>query len=372
MKRLKYAVFVLTMAVIVLWLGGFFFKKEKAGEVAKEGKLVEGIRTERVEVVDTLYTPYTGTVVADKRAEISTRLMGRVRQVLVKEGQYVKEGQLLVVIDAQDIQAQVSAVEKQVEQARHAYSSALANYEAVRKTYERYSALLRDGAITQQEFDQIKAQFESAKAQVEQARAGVQALENQKQAVSTNINYARLTAPFAGYVVFKNVDTGDLAVPGHPLLVIETGPYLFEAFLPERFAGSVKVGQEYQVMVPSLNKSLKGRVVEVSPSIDPATKTFRVKLLLEKAEGLKSGMYANLLLPERVKALLVPERAVVKRFDFTGVWVVKPDSTLELRFIKLGEVRGDKVEVLSGLKEGEQVVVEGLEKACEGCKVGGR
>lgn len=82
-------------------------------------------------------------------------------------------------------------------------------------------------------------------------------------------------------------------------------------------------------------------------------------------------MYGSLLIPEKVEALLVPESAIVRRFDFTGVWVVKPDNTLELRFVKLGERRGNKVEVLSGLKEGERIVIQGIEKACEGCRVGG-
>ncbi|RME10657.1 MAG: efflux RND transporter periplasmic adaptor subunit [Aquificota bacterium] len=368
---IKYAVFVLIILAMVVWLGGFLTKKEKPGEVSQEAKVVHGITTGNVERLSEVLSPYTGQIVADKRVEVSTRIMGRVKHVLVKEGDSVRMGQLLVSIDAEDIRAQAEAVQHQIAQAEQALRSASANYEAIKKTFERYSALLKEGAITQQEFDQIKAQFESAEAQVAQARAGVKATQSQKQAVVSNLKYAGITSPVNGYVVQKGVDAGDLAVPGHPLLVLESPPYLFEAFLPERFAGRVMAGQEYEVSISGLNKKVRGRVVEVSPALDPITRTFRVKVKLEDTQGIRSGMYASILIPERVEVFLVPEAAIVKRFDFTGVWVVKPDNTLELRFVRLGEKRGDKVEVLSGLREGERIVIQGIEKACEGCRVGG-
>ncbi|MFN3946564.1 MAG: efflux RND transporter periplasmic adaptor subunit [Aquificaceae bacterium] len=367
----KYLIFLLIIFVMVLWLGGYIANKEKPGEVQREKPLVEGIRIGVVEKVSQVETPYTGQVVADKRVEISTRLMGKVKDIYVKEGQMVKAGQPLVVVDAEDIKSQMDAVDSQILQAQEGLRAAIANYEAVSKTYERYLALLKEGAITQQEFDQIKAQFEAAKAQVEQARAGIKALQSQRQAIGNNLKYSNLVSPVEGYVVQKNADPGDLAVPGHPLLVIESPPYLFEVFLPERYVNRIKVGQEYKVYIPSIDRIIEGSVKEVSPSLDPATKTFRVKVLLERVEGLKSGMYGSLLIPESLEALLVPKSALVKRFDFTGVWVVKPDNTLELRFVKPGEMRGDKVEILSGLREGERIVIEGIEKACEGCKVGG-
>jgi RND family efflux transporter MFP subunit len=170
-----------------------------------------------VERLDYVETPYIGQVVADQRAEISSRIMGRVLKVYVKEGECVKAGRLLVSIDESDVQAQVNAIEQQRKQAEKVYESALVQYEAVKKTYERYSALLNQSAITQQEFDQVKAQFESAKAQVEQAKAGIEALKAQKSAIVSNLAYANLTAPFDDCVVQKNVDVGDLAVPGQPL-----------------------------------------------------------------------------------------------------------------------------------------------------------
>jgi len=365
---LKYIGFLVVIALVVLWLAGVFRHKEKTEEIKTQAKVVEGIKVGRATLSDEVYNEYVGNVVAEDTAEISTRLAGMVKEVRVKEGDYVKRGQLLVVIDSSDISAQVGALEEQAQQAEEAYKSALAHYEAVRKTYERYEALLKENAITPQEFDQIKAQFESAKAQVEQAKAGIRAAQMQKQAVSSNLDYANLRAPFDGYVAQKRVDVGDLASPGMPLLVLEKPPYKLEVHLPERYINRIKKGERNPVMVG--DRTIEGVVSEVAPSIDPITRTFRVKLELADKD-IRSGMYAKLLLPEKSEVVLVPESAIFRRFDFTGVWVVKPDKTMELRLVKLGEKRGDMVEVLSGLKGDEEIVIEGIEKACDGCRVGG-
>ncbi|MGC8852154.1 MAG: efflux RND transporter periplasmic adaptor subunit [Hydrogenobacter sp.] len=369
-RYLKYIGFLVVIGLVVLWLAGVFTHKEKSGQVEREQKLITGLKIGKAEKVQEVLVGYVGNVVADNIAEISTRVAGRITNVNVKEGQMVKRGQVLLTIDASDILAQANAVGEQVKQAEYAYRSALANYEAVKKTYERYQALLKENAITQQEFDQIKAQYDSAKAQLEQAKAGISAVQFQKKAVLSALEYTTIRAPFDGYVSQKRVDVGDLATPGTPLLIIEKPPYKLEVNLPEKYLSRLHVGDTYDVYIEALNKTIQGKVSEVSPSVDPVTRTFRVKLTLSDS-NLKSGMYAKLLMPEALSAVLVPESAILRRFDFTGVWVVKPDKTLELRFVKLGEKRGNMVEVLSGLSGGEDIVIEGVERACDGCKVGG-
>jgi len=369
-KYLKYMGFLVVISLVVLWLAGVFTHKEKSVQLEREQRLISGLKIGKAEKRQEVFVSYVGNIVADNIAEISTRVAGKITGVKVKEGQSVKRGQILLTIDASDILAQSNAVGEQVKQAEQAYRSALANYEAVKKTYERYQSLLRENAITQQEFDQIKAQYDSARAQLEQAKAGISAAQFQRKAVLSNLEYTTVRAPFDGYVSQKRVDVGDLASPGVPLLVVEKPPYQLEVNLPETYAGKIKVGDTYPVYVEAINRTIQGKVSEVSPSIDPITRTFKVKLKLEDG-NLKSGMYAKLLLPERLNVVLVPESAIFRRFDFTGVWVVKPDNTLELRFVKLGEKRGDMVEVLSGLNGDESIVVEGIERACDGCKVGG-
>ncbi|MEN3034506.1 MAG: efflux RND transporter periplasmic adaptor subunit, partial [Aquificaceae bacterium] len=287
----------------------------------------------------------------------------------VEQSQQVSKGQSLLNIDPGEIIAQARAFEYQKVQSEKLELSLRAQLEEAQKTYDRYSSLLKEGAITQQEFDQIKSRLESIKAQVEQSRAMQESARSQKMAVESNLSYTNLSSPISGVVVSKNVDAGDMAMPGQVLMVIESGPYMFETYLPESLYGKLKIEQDYQIKIPSLNKDLRAKIVEISAHIDPVSKTFKVKLKPQEQEGLKSGMYAKLLIPSEKTQVAIPLAAVVKKFDFDAVWVLKEDKTLELRVVRLGELEGDMVLVQSGLKAGEIVVTSGKEKACQGCKV---
>ena len=368
----KYLVFlVLPIAVVVLWLAGAFHPKISAKEIETERTVVKGLEIGKVQVLSRTKLSFAGTLVPSDRAEISTRVMGFISYVGVREGQFVKKGELLLRIDPRDTKAQVEAARQGVIQAQKNYKAALANFEAVKKTYERYKKLLEEKAITQHEFDMVEAKFRAAKAQLEVAKSAIEMARQKLRAVSSNLSYTEVRAPFDGYVVRKEVDLGDIARPGYPLLVMEKPPYRVQVSLPERFLGRIKVGDRIEVYIPSVRRKITAKVVEIEPSVDPSSRTFRIKAEV-RGKDLRGGMFARAFVEEPTKkTLLIPRSAVYKRWDFTGVWVVKPDNTLELRFVRLGRKIGDKVEVLSGLSEGEKIVVRGLEKACEGCRIGG-
>ncbi len=369
---IKYVVFlILPITVVILWLAGVFHPRLSAKEIELERKEVKGLEIGEVEVIERTKVSFAGTLIPSDRAEISTRLMGFVSYVGVREGEFVKRGELLLRIDPRDTKAQVEAARQGVVQAQKSYAAALANFEAAKKTYERYKRLLAEKAVTQHEFDMVEAKFKAARAQLEMAKSAIESARQRLKAVSSNVSYAEVRAPFDGYVVRKEVDVGDIARPGYPLLVMEKPPYRVQVSLPEKFLGRVKVGDRLETYVPSLGKSFSARVVEIEPSIDPSSRTFRIKAEVI-GKGVRGGLFARVFVDEPTKkTILIPRSAIYKRWDFTGVWVVKPDNTLELRFVRLGRRIGDKVEVLSGLSEGERIVVRGLEKACEGCKVGG-
>ncbi len=368
----KYFVFLFVPVVlIIMWLAGVFHPRLSAKEIEVEAKTVSDLEIEKVEILDKTFVSFAGTIIPSDKAEISTRTMGYVSYVGVKEGDFVRKGQLLLRIDPRDTKAQIEVARQQVIQAKKRYASALAHFEAVKKTYERYKALLEEKAITQHEFDMVEAQYKDAKAQLEMAKSGIEMAEQNLKAVSTNLSYTEVRAPFSGYVVSKMVDVGDIAKPGYPLLIMEKPPYKVEVSLPESLYGKVKKGDRFTVAVEALGKKTTARVVELEPSVNPISRTFKVKAVLED-RSIRGGFFAKVYIAESIrKTILIPEKAVYKRWDFTGVWVVKPDNTLELRFVRLGRRINGKVEVLSGLKEGERIVVEGLERACEGCRVGG-
>ncbi|MCX8164622.1 MAG: biotin/lipoyl-binding protein, partial [Aquificaceae bacterium] len=148
---LKYGVFVLIILVMIVWLGGFLGHREGSKEFQRPATTLQKLELGVVEKTKIMLSPYTGHVTADRRIELSTKLTGRVKGVFAKEGQGVKAGQLLISIDAEDIISQASALDHQVAQAEQALRSAMAQHDAVKKTFERYSALLKEGAITQQE-----------------------------------------------------------------------------------------------------------------------------------------------------------------------------------------------------------------------------
>jgi len=366
---LKYLAFAGFMLILLLWMAGFFKPKLESGEVKPSLQKIKGLSFQEVEKRKILEEPYVGEVEPEERAEIATPLSGRVILVKVKEGDCVKKGALLLRVEGEELEARLRASDFQVKEAEAEYRRALAQHEVARVTYERYAKLFKEGAVTPQEFDEVKGRLDEASQILERARASISASKAQKQAIASNLKYVNLTAPFSGCISEKQVDLGDLALPGKPLLVMEKEPFLFRVELPEKFFEEVKPGKVFKVTISNLETPLEAKVVERSSSIDPKTRTFKVKLLFKDRASLKSGILGWLMLPVEREALLIPEKAVLKRYDFTGVFVLRKDKTLELRWVKLGRSSEGKVEVLSGLSEGEKVVVDGLEKACDGCQV---
>lgn len=363
----KYAFFLFIILIILLWLTGIFKSKIKSGEVTTPPKRVSGLKAKEVEVKEMAEIAYVGTIEAEEEAQIATPLSGIITSIKVKEGDCVPRGALLLTIEGESIFAQKEAISYQIKGAEAELKATQAQLEAIRRTYERYSHLLKEGAITPQEFDEIKAKYESAKSSVDRARAQIISLEQQRKAIGTQVKYLNLRAPFSGCIKEKKINLGDLALSGHPLLVLEKAPYKLKVDLPGKYFSEVKIRDEYKVGLEGFKQTFKAKVVEKSSGLDPQTQTFTVKLSLPAVHALKSGSIAKLFIPEKRKVLYIPSTAILKRYDFNGVFVVKPDKTLELRYVKLGEERDGRVEVLSGLKEGELVIVDGIEKACNGC-----
>ncbi len=370
-KEIRYIFFALVIGFIVLWLGGFFTPKIKSKRITLVVKKVSGLKIEKVELVNNLETPYMGLVIPNLRAELTSRVFGRVLKVNVKEGQNVSTGQLLIIMDSEDIRAQINSLGAEWKAAEALLKSAEAQYEAQAKTFSRYEALLKEKAVTPQEYDEVKARYESAKEQVKAAQDKLKSIAYLRKALHAQLSYTDLRAPFAGVVVEKKVDVGDIVSPGQVLLILEKGPHKIEAELPVKYLKELPLGQEVKIELGSEpNKRIsKGKVVERSEAVDPQSQTFRVKIALLNNEKITSGEVVKILLPERGNFILIPTKSIYKRNDFTGVFVVNPEGKIELRFVKLGLFRGDKVEVLSGLNASDRIVVEGLEKACDGCVI---
>jgi RND family efflux transporter MFP subunit len=220
-------------------------------------------------------------------------------------------------------------------------------------------------SVSQQEFDKSQARLASAGAGLEMAvakRRQVEARRSQAEAAiaaaRVALGYATLTAPFAGLVTERKADPGSLAMPGAPLLTLaREGNLRLEASIDESRLGLVRIGESVAVEIDGLNRTVTGRVVEVAPMVDAATRSFVAKVDLPRLPGLWAGMFGRAAFAAGTRrVLLVPESAVFERGQIRAVHVLEGDAA-RLRLVTLGEARDQQREVLSGLAAGERIIV---------------
>jgi len=300
-----------------------------------------------------------GTVRAAQTSQVSSQMMGNIVEIRSHEGDRVQNGQVLATIDdaqprsrADQATAAVTAAEKEVSAA----DSDLALAEA---TLKRYQQLYEKKSVSPQEFDEIKARRQSAEARRDVARAGQSQANAALTQARTSLGYARIRAPFAGVVTEKKADAGSLASPGMPVFTIEdTRSYRLEVTVDESDIRLVHVGQVAPVTIDALgNIQLPGKVVQVVPAADTASRSFLVKIGLPADTRLRSGLFgrARFSRGER-SALLIPRTSMVERGQLQGVYVLDANQIAGLRYITLGKSTGEQFEVLSGLQAGEKLV----------------
>jgi RND family efflux transporter MFP subunit len=272
-----------------------------------------------------------GTVRSARRAELSTRLVGRVESVRVRAGDRVRAGQLLLTVE----RASLSAAERQ---AASSLELATANLRRVERLYADSAAPL---------------------VQLEAARNGLAQAEGQARAVRADLSYADLRAPFDGTVASRLVDPGDNASPGLPLLVIEDrGAREIVVTVPDELRHWLQPGRDLAVEIGAGRRRITARILAVVIGADPRSPT--VELRLSGPADLAPGLAAVAEIPmEEHSVLLVPAGTLVQRGQLDGVFLFAPDSTLRLRWVRLGRSRGDSVEVVSGLQPGDLVALDG-------------
>jgi RND family efflux transporter MFP subunit len=201
----------------------------------------------------------------------------------------------------------------------------------------------------------------------------VEAAANRVNEARSQLAYSDITAPFGGYVTSRSVDEGDLSSPGEPLITVEMQDSMkVVTSLSEKDVGKVNVGQTAWVEtdVPGIGL-IPARVQSVVPAGDPVTRRFKVQLVVPNSNGhLVSGLFARVLFQTgEVEAVSVPEEAVVRRGQLTGLFVVDDEGLTRLRWVRLGRHSGDRIEVLSGLTAGERIVAGQLRQMREGVRI---
>ena len=333
-----------------LWLGC----REKAGKEYTARPSVIGVTVSAVALsqVDELYET-SGTIRSDRVSVIASRVMGAVTSLHVREGDFVKAGQLLITLDDRDAFQRVKAASMALEAARQ-------NMDLTETTWKRYHNLYDQKALSGQEMDQFETQRNVAKSEFERAKAMMEEAE-------TYLAFTRIVAPAAGVVTKKQIDMGSMASPGMPMLVIEAlGDAYVDAAIDEGLSGKIKAGMPADVNIESFGKHLKGTVREILPDINPSSRTFLIKIGLPEKE-LRSGLYVRVKIPVGMRrAILVSEKAIVHKGQLTGVYVVDAKGVITYRLIREGTLADKGIEVLSGLFPNERLITDGIDKAIDG------
>ncbi|TRX16707.1 efflux RND transporter periplasmic adaptor subunit [Flavobacterium franklandianum] len=356
---MKKIIAILSISAIVLTSCGGDKKEQIKAEPAIAVK-VSGV-TENTEGG---FITASGKIEAEESANLSTRMMGYVTKIHVKVGQKVGAGQLLVSINNTDLLAKKAQVDASILQA-------IAGYNNTKKDYDRFVNLFKQQSASQKELDDMTARYEMSK-------AGLEGAKQMRNEVLAQFSYSNITAPFSGTVTNTFVKEGDMANPGMPLLSLEGATRLqVTAMVSENDIASIKKGMAVKVLVKSSNKTLNGKVSEVSVSATNTGGQYLVKVNLDKTDSsVLSGMFVNVKFPianknqvSKSEMVLIPVAALVKQGQLTGIYTIGTGNIAILRWLRIGKNFGNQVEVLSGLSSNEHYIISAEGKLYNGTLV---
>lgn len=390
--------FLLGLLIVVAAVGAFFAgylpHQKRQTELIAQAKtdeetapVVNVTSVERSSGKSELVLP--GNVQAITEAPILSRASGYVKRRLVDIGDRVKEGQLLAEIDASELDNQVRQAKANVEQTNASLEQASANLvqgrtneQLYKTTADRFGNLVQKGAVSRQEFDTYQAQFHAQQATVQAMEKAVNVAKSNVAVAEANLarltdmqSYLKVRAPFAGVVTVRNVDTGALVNEGSTLLfrIAQTDRLRIYVNVPQSDAAAVHVGQPSKITISDMpSKEFAGTVTRTANALDPSSRTLLAEVQVANGAGLlMPGMYAqvNFVTPRSEPPLLIRGDALVIRSNGPQVAVVMPDQTVHFQTIALGRDYGDRIEVLSGLKPGQQLVINPGDSIQEHAKV---
>ena len=330
-----------------------------------------------------------GNIQPVTEAPVLARANGYVRKRYADIGDRVKQGQILAEIEAPEFDQQIRQAQAALEQAQSSVQQAEAslqqgrtNESLARVTAGRWANLVAKGAVSKQENDVYQAQYAAQQANVEALGKAVAAARSNVGAAQANLarlnelkSYQTVRAPFAGVITVRNMDVGTLINEGSTLLfrIAQTDRMRTYINVPQSEAESVRVGQPATLVFSELgNRKFTGTVTRTSNALDPASRTLLTEVQVPNPDGaLLPGMFTqvDLQMLRKSPPLLIPGDTLVVRAEGTEVAIIGQDGQVHFTRIELGRDYGDRIEVLSGLKEGEQIAVNPGDAVREGARV---
>ncbi|KTG15976.1 MULTISPECIES: efflux RND transporter periplasmic adaptor subunit [unclassified Guyparkeria] len=347
-------------ALLSLGLAGCGGEEVEQHAAAGAGTKVQGdwITVDASKVDDTALFP--GTVIASDRSPIASRMMGYVREINVREGEAVEKDDVLLTIDQSDVTSQIRQAEAALAKAR----SGLAN---ARSNYERFKRLYEENAVPKQQFEQMRTAYEVAQGDFNAAQAAVEQAQSQ-------VSYAQIRAPFAGTIVQRMADPGQLATPGQPLLMLMgSGDREIQVEVDDQAYAKLDEGDSIEVgyrQADGTAASFQAEVLRLVGAADPITRTHTVKLSVPADVPLSPGNYVTVnVVIDQKPAVTVPASAIQDRAGMQGVFVLDADDRARFRLVRIGQERGDEVVILAGLRDGDRVVVSARDHLANGVTV---
>jgi len=364
MGRLQILLLPLVAALLLTGCG------EKAAPVAVQVKRPilsdVSVATLASTTVDKFYEA-AGTIRAANTIPVAGRMMGTVTSLLVKEGDAVEKGRLLLTIDDRDVVQKVKAAEAGCQEATKALAAAKQNRELADMTHRRYQKMYEEKAISRQEMDQFETQKKLAGLEYERVQEMVSRTAAGLSEAKVYLDFTRIVSPVNGVVTEKKIEVGGMAVPGMPLLTVESrASFHAEVTVDESLLGKLRVGAPVLVSIEAINRQIPGKITEILPAVDPQSRSFTVKVSLS-GDGLRSGLYARVrIVSGKKEIILAPRAAIVEKGQLTGVYAVDNQDVVTYRLVRTGRQYDDHWEILSGLKPNDRIIVQGAEKAVDG------
>lgn len=358
----------------------------------------------------------TGTLEANNKVDLNAEVAGNIQSILVREGQFVRQGQVLMQLksDKQLAQAQEAAAgisaslgniqqqQADIQQAKARLQSAQTRRNLAESELKRYEKLYQEQFISQLELDQKRTAHDTALAAYNEAVQALSSAQARSSQASSNLAQARsnyrynvaltressVRAPFSGVVGQRYLDLGDYAAPGQKLLtLVDPSRFNIQFTVPERFLGEIHTGLPVKVLFEALgNTSFMGTVNFIDPVVDANSHTITLKAVIPGSERLRHGLLGTVALSLGVipHAVVIPEEAIVPQGDKTFVYVVlnevppappkadgkpavapvsnKRANIAHLREVHVGYREAGQVQIQSGLQPGDAVIIHGLQK----------
>lgn len=389
---------LLFLGLIALWAGWRHGKTEADGTDSNAGGsggvTAAVVRVQRGAIEQSLMI--AGAFKPFQEIDVHAKVAGYIKTIYVDVGTHVKDGQTLAILEIPELTAELAGADaavrrsqQEIRRAQGDVARAKSGHSAAHAMYKRLEEASREkaGLVAQQELDNAQAKDLEGEAQVSSAEASLsaaqQALEvaeaNQKQYAAL-ANYMRITAPFTGVVTARYADTGALIAAGtssstQSLPVVrlaQVSKLRLVLPIPESLAGQIHLGDPVKVHVQALNQDIVGKVSRFAQSLDLQTRTMETEIDFENAaEKLLPGMYAEtvLQLSDRKNVLVAPIEAVMQNAGEAQILVVNSQNIVEEHKVKLGTQGKSRVEVLSGLTDGDRIIVGNQSEFRSGEKV---